>query len=355
MKRQFILLVLLFSFLFSIQAHAHPGATDEYGGHYDYEAGEYHYHHGYPAHYHGFGTCPYDFDDRTGEDSGSPGIGSSTHLYTTAPRPVQTAKVTTPKHDSDLLAGIKWLGMMIAVFVFLFIMSCVFCRRPRKPRTGSANTSTPSPPKQSDTLSSAYIEAHNLNRLSGLPVTTNTRPRQSPPPPPPAPPLPEPAPEPETVATPPACKSDAPVPIPDPVQPIIPTPSVIPGDPEPEEGDIPDCPNLYRSQYPATWAYINRNAKHAECYIYYYHFIWGDLQAKHGDGIIYGSLSDDEQALVNYPPVGKTVFIAAINSKTYHSIPNCYALLKSAPIEVDAIHSIVRKRCTKCVAPRDME
>lgn len=363
MKRQFVLLVLLFSFLFSIQAHAHPGATDEYGGHYDYDAGEYHYHHGYPAHFHGFGSCPYDFDDRTGEDSGSPGIGSSTHLYTTAPRPVQTAKVTTPKHDSDLLTGMKWLGMMIAVFVFLFIMSCVFSRRPRKPRTDSTKIPPPSPPKQSDTLSTAYIEAHNLNRLSGLSVTTNTRPRMPAPPPPtplpppePAPvPPPSPTPEPETVAAPPSRKIDTPVPVPDPVPPITITPSVVPGDPEPEEGDIPDCPNLYRSQYPATWSYINRNAEHAESYIYYYHFVWGELQAKHGDGIIYGSLSEDEQALVNYPPVGKTVFISAVNSKTYHSTPDCYALLKSTPIEVDAIHTIVRKRCTKCVAPRDIE
>lgn len=356
MKRQFILLVLLFSFLFSIQAHAHPGATDEYGGHYDYEAGEYHYHHGYPAHHHGFGTCPYDFDDRTGENSGTPGIGSSTYLYTTAPRPLQTVRITSPKHDSDLLTGIKWLGMMIAVFVFLFIMACAFGGRPRKPRTESTDNPPSSLPKQSDILSSAYSEAHNLNRLSGLSVITDTHPMPSPPPlAPPPEPTPEPLPVPEIVAPPPVRKMDAPVTIPIPVQPIKPAPTVIPGDPEPEEGDIPDCPNLYRSHYPATWAYINHNTKDAESYIYYYHFVWGDLQAKHGDGIIYGSLSEDEQALVNYPPVCKTVYISAVNSKTYHSTPKCYALLKSTPIEVDVIHTIVRKRCTKCVAPRDIE
>lgn len=62
---------------------AHPGKTDEKGGHYDAETGEYHYHHGYPAHQHydidgdGKADCPYDFDDRTGWNSGSSSGGSS--------------------------------------------------------------------------------------------------------------------------------------------------------------------------------------------------------------------------------------------------------------------------------------
>lgn len=59
-------------------AFAHPGSTDYKGGHTDRSTGEYHYHHGYSAHDHVDGVCPYDFDDRTGENSGSSSAISST-------------------------------------------------------------------------------------------------------------------------------------------------------------------------------------------------------------------------------------------------------------------------------------
>lgn len=52
-------------------ASAHSGKTDANGGHWDNSTGEYHYHHGYPAHQHPNGVCPYDYDDRTGWNSGS--------------------------------------------------------------------------------------------------------------------------------------------------------------------------------------------------------------------------------------------------------------------------------------------
>lgn len=62
-----LLLILCTVAIFSIPiiAFAHPGKTDEYGGHWDRRAGEYHYHHGYPAHQHIDGYCPYDYDDQT--------------------------------------------------------------------------------------------------------------------------------------------------------------------------------------------------------------------------------------------------------------------------------------------------
>lgn len=65
----FLTVCLILSF-FS-PASAHPGGTDEYGGHYNRSTGTYHFHHGYPAHQHTGGVCPYDFDDQTGEQSGS--------------------------------------------------------------------------------------------------------------------------------------------------------------------------------------------------------------------------------------------------------------------------------------------
>lgn len=69
-----VLLVILL-FMLAITAAAHPGSTDEDGGHVDRSTGEYHYHHGYPAHNHydvdddGQIDCPYDFEDeKSNED-----------------------------------------------------------------------------------------------------------------------------------------------------------------------------------------------------------------------------------------------------------------------------------------------
>lgn len=51
----------------STSVSAHPGDTDNSGGHYDSETGKYHYHHSYPAHDHadtdgdGDLDCPYNF------------------------------------------------------------------------------------------------------------------------------------------------------------------------------------------------------------------------------------------------------------------------------------------------------
>lgn len=69
MKKCIVILLLLFC-LTSV-AYAHPGRTDEYGGHNETATGEYHYHHGYSAHSHA-GGCPYDYDDQTGVNSGNP-------------------------------------------------------------------------------------------------------------------------------------------------------------------------------------------------------------------------------------------------------------------------------------------
>lgn len=76
MKR-FLLVLLLAVALLAAPVSAHPGGTDENGGHYNHGNSSYHYHHGYSAHQHTGGVCPYDFDDRTGESSGTPSGGSS--------------------------------------------------------------------------------------------------------------------------------------------------------------------------------------------------------------------------------------------------------------------------------------
>lgn len=77
-KRITLILVLLFAMsLFVVDVFAHPGDTDSNGGHVDRSTGEYHYHHGYSAHSHydidgdGDIDCPYDFKDKTGQNSGN--------------------------------------------------------------------------------------------------------------------------------------------------------------------------------------------------------------------------------------------------------------------------------------------
>ena len=78
-----ILSLLLCLAIFPIPVSAHPGGTDANGGHWDYDTREYHYHHGYSAHSHydmdgdGAIDCPYDFDDQTGINSGSPSSGGT--------------------------------------------------------------------------------------------------------------------------------------------------------------------------------------------------------------------------------------------------------------------------------------
>lgn len=54
------LLILLSVFLLTVFAAAHPGRTDDNGGHYNHATGEYHYHHGLPGHQHVNGICPYE-------------------------------------------------------------------------------------------------------------------------------------------------------------------------------------------------------------------------------------------------------------------------------------------------------
>lgn len=69
MKKTIPLFTLLIILAFSSMVYAHPGRTDENGGHYDQSTGEYHYHHGYPAHQHENGICPYNYDDKTFPDA----------------------------------------------------------------------------------------------------------------------------------------------------------------------------------------------------------------------------------------------------------------------------------------------
>lgn len=100
-------------------ASAHPGRTDANGGHYNHSTGEYHYHHGYPAHQHIDGVCPYDYDDRTGWNSGS--SSQEKGLYYLDGTPVERKNETKPKPDpaedkKDQTGGL--IAFFAAVFIF---------------------------------------------------------------------------------------------------------------------------------------------------------------------------------------------------------------------------------------------
>lgn len=198
-----------------------------------------------------------------------------------------------------------------------------------KPVQNPAGYSPPTP-KEPATLKPATPPPENL---SPVPLTTQSHPSY------------------ET-------HNNLPQPLPTQSYPSKPSPAIrvvkttaIPLEREPTEADIPNIPVLYHAKYPKTWRYLQNQSKDPENYVFYYHYIWGRLQEHHGDGIIYGTLTDEEQSLVDYPSVGEFVYLSSEKSKSYHSTPECYSLLRSTPIKADAIHAIVRERCTKCVPP----
>ena len=101
MKTKLFLLVFTFLFtfqFFTVPAIAHPGDTDENGGHYDQDTGEYHYHHGYPAHQHRGGKCPYENSLRD-------------------PYPSTQGGSTSKGFSSN---GIEGLGFLFFIVLFVF-------------------------------------------------------------------------------------------------------------------------------------------------------------------------------------------------------------------------------------------
>lgn len=70
MKRFFALVFVgIIAFSLAVITFAHPGKTDEDGGHYNHDTGDYHYHHGYSEHQHPDGVCPYVSENTTDDDA----------------------------------------------------------------------------------------------------------------------------------------------------------------------------------------------------------------------------------------------------------------------------------------------
>lgn len=98
--RKLLSLLLLLSLLIT-PVFAHPGRTDENGGHWDRSTGEYHYHHGYSAHQHydmdgdGIPDCPYDFRDNTSHSSSGSSSSTATTAYSVTVTPKKSSTETT--------------------------------------------------------------------------------------------------------------------------------------------------------------------------------------------------------------------------------------------------------------------
>lgn len=127
--------LIIIAQLLPATVRAHPGDTDENGGHTVADTGEYHYHHGYPAHDHydidgdGVADCPYDFDDRSGQSSGHPVPKSSDdlpHISSTTSEPAIEA-VDSPQQieaKSTVRNKRKDIGEFLFSFEYLFYSFC---------------------------------------------------------------------------------------------------------------------------------------------------------------------------------------------------------------------------------------
>ena len=127
-----LLSFLLASLFLLTCASAHPGRTDGQGGHIDHSSGEYHFHHGYPAHQHPNGTCIYEFDDKTGQNSGTPGGGGykTTQKVTTRATTTKTVIVSEPK-ESDLFSTLFCIFFFVGLPTIWIVSHIVSKRKER--------------------------------------------------------------------------------------------------------------------------------------------------------------------------------------------------------------------------------
>lgn len=110
--------VVGFALFLCLGVSAHSGKTDAQGGHYNHATGEYHFHHGFPAHQHVNGVCPYDFEDRTGESSGTDGEEKLNFTDVTGPG---TSGEQSEQKVSPLASSIAFFIKNIGVFVLPFV------------------------------------------------------------------------------------------------------------------------------------------------------------------------------------------------------------------------------------------
>lgn len=130
---------IFLALLFISPAYAHSGRTDSQGGHYNRSTGEYHFHHGYPAHQHENGVCPYDFDDKTGESSGTSGGGSSSKKPTIVKGTSNSDSAendTSSSSSSSIPVSVIVIGCAVGgyglLYLWAIISGAIYSRRYKK-------------------------------------------------------------------------------------------------------------------------------------------------------------------------------------------------------------------------------
>ena len=186
MKRSLALILIGYILLLSLSlsVFAHAGGTDANGGHTDQSTGEYHYHHGYPAHYHTGGRCPYNFDDKTGQSSGSSSNGSNS----------QSSAGSGNSSNDDVAASdiIAYIGLGIIALFCLYIFIGAIADKIKDQFSQDAPAERPSTsqqqnlPKQSSALSST-VSTPPVTRPKPTPGASQPIPQAAPPAPTPRP------------------------------------------------------------------------------------------------------------------------------------------------------------------------
>lgn len=135
MKRKFVAfftILLAFTLFLLPDASSHPGKTDANGGHYDRSTGEYHYHHGYEAHQHtdldgdGVPDCPYDYDDRTGQNSGASSSAEKSYTYSSTVPTKQPEYITVVKTKEVPVEVIpQWVYYGFGACAAIFLIMCL--------------------------------------------------------------------------------------------------------------------------------------------------------------------------------------------------------------------------------------
>lgn len=125
-----------------VVANAHPGRTDQNGGHYDRDTGEYHYHHGYSAHQHtdmdgdGDLDCPYQFEDKAGTSSGSGNSYGKKENSSVSSAKKETISsvakieedIATPKQEENAYSFGDFVAIGICIFFAIGIVGDLVCK-----------------------------------------------------------------------------------------------------------------------------------------------------------------------------------------------------------------------------------
>lgn len=127
MRKQAFLLCIFTVLLLclSINVAAHSGGTDSNGGHRGDDG--YHYHHGYPAHDHwdmdgdGDLDCPYNFNDKTGQNSGGGSSGGSSSGGSSSSKPTNTNQKDEGFDPDKFMSNFLTAGVVIPL-VLAFVL-----------------------------------------------------------------------------------------------------------------------------------------------------------------------------------------------------------------------------------------